>query len=235
MCKANPNLNLATADGSSPSELAVFTGQRQMLQTLLAHKADPSYARASRDGNSLLMMAAFKGHFDIAKDLCAAGADFNHENHKGQFVGDILSSVHQKYPYEVGLPDDEALMASAENNEADIMQLCLENGTPTGIRNQDGLSVLALASYFASVDCVKLLIKYKADPNSKGTDGSTPLLLAVFEGHTGVVQMLTEGYGDELDQTIALSQNTTALYLACQENRVDMVQLLLRHSKVAMD
>ena len=230
--KADPNL--CVADGSAPAELAVFTGMKSQLEKLLEHKIDPSHARA-RDGNSLLMMAAFKGEFEMARMLTDAGADVHHANNDGHTVRDILSSVHKKHPFEVNLPDDEALMVGAENDDVPLLQAAVKSGTDLGERNEDGLTALGLASYFGSVNSVDVLIEAKSDPNTSGDDGSTPLMLAVFEGNADVVKRLTTGYGPALDQTVPLAQNTTALYLACQENRVDMVKLLLEHSVEALE
>ena len=230
--KADPNQTIA--DGSAPAELAVFTGLLPELKMLLQHKVDASHVRKS-DGNSLLMMAAFKGEFEMASELVKAKADIHHVNDSDHTMRDILSAVHQKHPFEVGLPDEEAMIVAAENDDVDMLTRCLECGTDIDERNEEGLTALALASYFGCMACLKVLMQHKADPNVVGEDGSTPLLVAVFEGHDDVVESLVKTYGDALDQTVALTQNTTALYLACQENRPGMVKVLLEHSKVALE
>jgi len=216
-------------------ELAIFSGKLDYLKLLLAHRADASHVRRN-DGNSLLMMAAYKGEFEMAKELTAAGADFSHKNRRGHCVRDILSAVHQKHPFEVGLPDDEALVVAAESNDTALLEKCIAVGTPVDTQNEEGLTALALASYFASLDCVNALIQHKADPNIRGDDGGTPLLLATYEGHVDVVRALTNGYdAASLDQAVTLNRNTTALYLASQDNRVDIIKALLAHSKDGLE
>jgi len=79
------------------------------------------------------------------------------------------------------------------------------------------------------------LCEAKANPNYVPPDGAPPLVLAVSQGHADVVQELCQSYGTELRQTITAAKNCTALYLACQEGREDIVRHLLNHSAEAID
>ena len=202
----------------------------------------------------------------------AAGALLVHKNVDGHDVRDILQGVHQKRlcDADVCIPDEESLLEATETNDRSLLQLCLSAKTSLDIHNDDGVSPLGLASYFCSTECVRLLAEHKADPNAVARNGATPLLLAVHEGHTDVVRVLTARYSavfmsmfmlravlqqaqraltrifprhtvcfsyssGELDQTITLGNNTTALYIACQEGRSEIVDLLLKHSTATVD
>ena len=222
-------------DGAYPAEIALFLGQQKLLRALLAAKADAGYRRKA-DGNSLLMMAAHEGHFDILRDLYHAGAHTSPRNRDGHTMEDILYSHHQKRLCDVGLPDVEALMVAAENDDTALMSKCISCKTPLNNRNRDEVTALGVACYFNSVACVKLLAGSKADPNIAGQNDATPLHLAVHQAHDHVVAALTEGYSEsELDQAALLGRSTSALHTACQEGLDKIVHLLLNHSIAARD
>ncbi len=138
----------------------------------------------------------FEGHFDIVRALHAAGAPVRHRNLDGHDVVDILGSVHNgKRLCDVGLPDEDGLLQAAEHGDVELLRRCIASGTPLDARNEAGVTAIALASYFQSTPCLRVLAEHKADPNIVGDNGAVPLLLAVHEGHQDVVEALTRGCG----------------------------------------
>ena len=183
-----------------------------------------------------MMLAGYKGQFGMVKDIYTAGGDVKHANSNDQTLRDVVFSLHGKHLCQIGLPDEESLLIASENNDVATVVECLRCGTDINCRNRDGLPGLGLACYFKCEDVVKQLVKDRADPNIYSNSGASCLILAVNEHHNNIVRTLLDGYNeDEIDQTHAMNHNCTALYLACQEGHADLVEMLLAHSKKAID
>lgn len=72
---------------------------------------------------------------------------------------------------------------------------------------------------------VKLLLENKADIHAKITyDGTTPLILAVLNGHSAITRVLVEENAN-LQATDTIKHNT-ALHIACEKSFKDIVQIL---------
>ena len=97
------------------------------------------------------------------------------------------------------------------------------------------MTALSIASYFGSTDACKMLCASKANPNHVAANGTTPLILAVSQNRVAVVESLIQAFGEDLDQSITIKKNVTALYLACQDGRGRIVEQLLQHSLSALE
>jgi ankyrin repeat protein len=82
-----------------------------------------------------------------------------------------------------------------------------------------------LAAYFGLDEAVKLLLADRVDPDSKNTEGQTPLLWAAEKGHDAVVRLLLEHKADINAKTN--NNRWTALYVAAKNGHERVVQLLL--------
>lgn len=69
------DVDVRDADGSTPLMKAVFIGNRQFAETLIAHGADVNARNAH--GSTPLMIAAHAGRNEIARLLIENGADVN--------------------------------------------------------------------------------------------------------------------------------------------------------------
>ena len=227
--KADPSI--ASHDGTTPAEFAVFQGLPDILQHLIDAKVSPNFTRES-DGNTLLMLAAYEGHFDILRNLVACGGHSVDAvtNKKGQSVQHIVSEIHGKFLFEVGIADSEGLHVAAENDDAGVLRTCLSLKTNVDCRNEEGLTAMCLAAYFNSTGAINVLADAKADPNLHGDDGASPLILAVHEGHHAAIECLVSRFSQSLDFEYRMKNDYTALYLACQEGRTEIVRSLLSTS-----
>ena len=74
----------------------------------------------------------------------------------------------------------------------------------------------------------EILGNYEVDINGGG--GDAPLLCAVLSGHPDVVRRLLDYPGVRLDQN-AFFSGDTALHMACEMNRLSIVNLLCQDSR----
>jgi uncharacterized protein len=103
-----------------------------------------------------------------------------------------------------------SLFNAVENNDIKELKLLLDKGATTNAYDDDSDNVLIDATLFASIDCMKLLLQNKANPNLKNKYGETPLMLCVND----VTKMkLLLQYGADINDS-SLSGNT-ALLIAC--------------------
>ena len=217
-----------THHGSTPVDVALFTGHLPTCSLLFDYGVSPTYCRRS-DNSSAMMLAGFPGHWEIVVDIFKRGGDLLAQNKHGDTLRDIVEQQHDMALWQTGLPDEEALFIAAEENNVELIDKLLALETSVNCINDDKFTPLMLASYFGSTDTVNKLLDHGAGAtvNNIGNDGSTALILASFGGHVEVCSTLIKRCTDPvLDQTIALKQGATALYMACQENRTEIVSVL---------
>ena len=81
-------------------------------------------------------------------------------------------------------------------NRSKIVQLLLERGADTSIKysnpNQEHNTPLLIASVEGYADCVRLLLKYKANLETLNTNGDTALMLAAEHRNNDCVRLLLE-------------------------------------------
>jgi uncharacterized protein len=99
---------------------------------------------------------------------------------------------------------------AVENNDIKEVKLLLDKGASLNAYDDDSDNVLIVATLFASIDCMKLLLQNKANPNLKNKYGLTPLMLCVND--LNKMKLLLQ-YGANINDS-SLSGNT-ALLIAC--------------------
>lgn len=128
------------------------------------------------------------------------------------------------------MTDDEfAELASqlfdlARHGDAPALQRLLDKGLPPNVRNQNGDTLLMLASYHGHIDAVKTLLAAGADANMPNDKNQLPLAGAAFKGDLGVAKVLVSK-GAEVNGCAA--DGRTALMMAAMFNRTDFVTFLL--------
>ncbi len=101
--------------------------------------------------------------------------------------------------------------AVRENNIKEVRSF-IQHGADVNAYDDDSDNVLINAAIYASADCMKLLLKKKADPNLKNKYGQTPLMLCTHE--LKKMKLLLQ-YGADINAK-SKSENT-ALFIACSE------------------
>lgn len=190
---------------------AARRGYLAVCQVLLEHGADPNDADpdsfAGPSGYTALTAAVVNGHDKIAKLLFEYGADPNVST--GDKVGTSLIEF-------VAAQRDPQLLKLLLQNGADVHRsgwLSLDLGVTalhivTGIdleknrcgsrRRTDSRITEPPDQHVRDLECVRLLLEYGVDPNTRNEHGATPLLFAALAGNREICDLLIEN-GATLD------------------------------------
>ena len=113
-----------------------------------------------------------------------------------------------------------------------------ERKTALETKTKDGdhiITPLIIAARNGNVDSVKILLRYKADIEARGTlkvhtgeviEGCTPLWAAVGTGQLDVVELLIERNAEVDSRTL---KDSTPLRVAAYDGRLDIVSCLVEH------
>ena len=198
------DVNTAQGDGSTALHWAVYNGNAEMVQMLLARGANVK-ATTRLGALTPLMMAAKSGDADIVQLLTDAKADVLSPNANGT----------------------TPLMFTAASGQASVVKLLLDRGADVNAADTtNGQTPLMFAAAQGRIDAVKLLTARRADPNAitkvspiitmterykKQTDG---------KGTRGIT-----GEGGRSDVTAM--GGMTALMFAAREGYLDTVKELV--------
>ncbi|MHB1949057.1 MAG: ankyrin repeat domain-containing protein [Gammaproteobacteria bacterium] len=161
MPKTKHNLNIANKDGETLLHIAAEKGLEAIMDSIL--KIDPTLIfKKDKAGNTPLHTLAKSSNVKLIDRLAteAKGLDFNIPNRAGE------RPVH--------------IAAQFGNNE--MIKTLIKHGA-INIPDEEGNSLLHLAARHGKVNTMKMLIDdFKADLESKNSQGQTPLFLAVLKG-----------------------------------------------------
>ena len=174
--KSGVDVNKPGARGTPPIVVASVQGLEAMVDLLIAAGADVNQPDRA-GGITALQGAALGGHLGVVRKLIAAGA--------------ILDA-----PF--GQPHTTALSLALRRNHWPVAQILVEAGANPNVHvegpgappDQQGVTPLIYAASVNNVPFVALLVKHQADLERRKSDGLTPLLAAVFNGHLEVVREL---------------------------------------------
>uniref|UniRef100_A0A3Q2XS79 Uncharacterized protein n=1 Tax=Hippocampus comes TaxID=109280 RepID=A0A3Q2XS79_HIPCM len=156
------------------------------------------------DGHSALSAALLEGHGEVAELLMRRGADTDVRDAEGRPLLYLLVLEGRLH----------------------MSTLLLEKGgPPLESRDPEGRTALHVASWRGHVDAVDLLLKHGADPNAQDVEGRPPLHSAAWTGRVDVGRRLL--LASTVDINLACHQGATALSVAAQQGRADVVALLL--------
>jgi ankyrin repeat protein len=199
------DINAKAWQGKTPLLTAVELGYPAVTDVLLANKAD---VNAPDDfGNTPLVPAAEKKQMKIIQALLAAGANPNLENKDGRTPFSVAAASGSPEIVKLFLaakadPNggrlDAPLLVAIHAGDAVTTELLLQTGANPNAKGEDDWqpSVLggfgrpvgrgsetpmALAVSTKQLPMVKLLLKFKADPNDSQTYGQSVLFSAVLD------------------------------------------------------
>lgn len=225
-------------DGSQPvhfaCQAAAGNGTVAALQHLLSAGADPNSrtgvvappdARGrpkdnpSEDelegGRTPLMVGAFEGN-----PACV------------QVLSNLIGSEGKKVPLDLAdVSGTTALSYAAQANQLEVLDLLLEAGARVDVPSRDGRAALHFAAFLGHFDVAKRLVDAGANVNQPAalTNGAglghTPLLIASFQGHYKIVQMLLK---HDANIEIGARDGATPLIAAASGGHMKIVKALLK-------
>jgi len=117
-----------------------------------------------------------------------------------------------------------ALIAAAENGDAESVRLLLDAGADMNATNNDGDTALILAAVQGHAEIVRLLLDRGANVEATDSDGYTAFIVAAASSHAEIVRLLLDR-GADINATN--HDGNTSLIEAAQNGYADIVRLLL--------
>lgn len=183
-------------------------GQIDVVRALLLFGADLN-ARGY-DGSTALALATLRRKEDVAEFLIQEGADVNTT---------LIEGKAQRY----GI---NPLCNAAERGLFKTVGLLVQRGADLEFQDTDGDTPLSLAIQTGEEAIVEFLIEAKANVNSIGVKGHTPLFFSVE--HPKIMRLLLEnGAAEMIDHTNIYGLN--ALDTAAIKKQPEAVELLMEY------
>jgi len=204
LLEAGARIDAVGPDLSTPLQLAVRGGRREVVELLLAKGANTEWRDAS--GCAALHDAAQLKAKDIASLLLEHGADV-----------DIGSTGGSNY-------GTTALMASANLGDLDMIKLLLGHGAQIEQADRTGRTALIVAAMAGWVDAAKLLLERHAKLEATDQEGGTAFMMAAKVGQLEIVKFLLKS-GARIAATNGFG--FTALHEAADRGHVQVVEFLL--------
>ncbi|MGD2133890.1 MAG: ankyrin repeat domain-containing protein, partial [Maricaulaceae bacterium] len=166
--------------GNSPVVVAVYGGDREIVETLIAAGADIG----DRE-HSVLAAAIWTGEDELIESLIERGAALTAEavnaaiwKHDGALAANLMAR---------GAPTDEgALHAAIWTHDAALVEALVDAGA------RAGAEALAAAVWAGDEDLVERLVDRGAEVNPANPEGDTPLVAAIMSGRAGMVELLLD-------------------------------------------
>ncbi|XP_071104740.1 ankyrin-3-like [Haliotis cracherodii] len=201
------DINSKGVDGLTPVLVAAFLGYRAVFVYLVEIGADTS--RVDDTGNNILHLACRGDNVEMVKYL-----------HTQNMV-DINSK---------GVDGMTPVLVAAFLGKRAVFEYLVEKGADTSVVDSDGNNILHLACRGDKMEMVKyLLTQNMVDINSKGVDGMTPVLMAVYWGYRAVFEYLLE---KGADTSRVDSDGNNILHIACRGENVEIVKYVLTQNMV---
>jgi ankyrin repeat protein len=192
LIKAGADVRMANRYGATPMSEAAQRGDTEILRLLLKAGADPESPNA--EGQTALMEVARTGNIEAAKLLLQHGAKVDaREQWGGQTA--LLWAAAQSQPQMVRFLLSKHADPNARAVVRDWQRRVTAEGRPKNM-NRGGFTPLLYAAREGCVDCVRELLKGKADINLTDPDGTTPLVLTLMNGHWDTAKLLIESGAD---------------------------------------
>jgi ankyrin repeat protein len=208
LLEAGADFRVTNRTGARPLYLAAINGSAELIKLLLDAGEDPNAVLTS-EGETVLMLTAYTGNPEAVAVLLDRGADINARQFRGQ----------------------TAVMWAGAEGHTGVVKLLIDRGADLTLssaastkperRPAGGMTALLFASRQGKVDTARALVEGGADVNQTGADNTSPLLIAVVNGHYEIASMLIE-HG--ADPSTADNNGRTPLYAAIDLRNVQWSQ-----------
>jgi ankyrin repeat protein len=204
---AGANAKAANRYGVTALSLACTNGSAPMIEKLLNAGADPN--ETGPQAETALMTVAHVGSVPAAKVLLAHGAKVDaRESWHGETA--LMWAAAQRHPEMMSAlitaGADVNALSTVVKWDRQVTAEPRDKWLPLG-----GFAPVMFAAREGCVECVKVLLDAKANPNQADPDGITPIVNSLMNGHTDVAAYLVE-HG--ADPNLADKTGRTALYAA---------------------
>jgi ankyrin repeat protein len=219
------DVNARLEDGSTPLMWAVYRGDHQLVNLLLARRADPDLRNVL--GSSALNEAVDLGDAELVSMLLKAGADPDLGNEDNQTplmraarngalpIVELLVQAGARVNARESLRGQTPLMWAVAARSTEVVQFLLRHGAEADVRadsidwgNQitsepraqyrpaGGLTPLLYAAREGCTECARLLLKAGADIDRPTPEGVTPLMTALDNMHYDTADFLLDAGAD---------------------------------------
>jgi ankyrin repeat protein len=204
---AGAEIDLPNGNGITPLMVAADAGQCEAMQLLLKRGAQVNLQAAGGDNNSALHYAARSGHIQAIKILIGARNTID------------LPNIHGLTP----------LMLSSARGHLGAVQELVRQGANINMHAAGSHSItsLFLAAELGRHNVVEFLLKSGAEVDLANDQGTTPLMIAAYSGHSETMQLLID-HGAQINAQAAVNHNMTALLQAVYHGRLAATALLLK-------
>src|SRR5580658_1171410 len=213
LIRAGANVKAANRFGATPLSLAATSGNAAMIEKLLKAGEDAN-AVVSESGDTALMVAARTGKPDAVAMLLNHGADVNKTNAQGQTALMWAAAERNSAAVQV-LIEHKADLAAKTHPAPPPKPLDTIFSAPFPV---GGMTALLFAARQNDMKSAAALLAAGADVKQTAQDGTSPILVAILNGHYALANFLLE-HG--ADPNAVDGKGRAALYAAVDMRNLD--------------
>lgn len=148
------DVNKCDENGLTPILLAAEFSDMDTVKLLIKNGADPLFL--DKMGGSMLHAAAKGGNLDLISYCVKQGFNIDLKDKEGS----------------------SSILVAAEYSQVDAVQLLVSLAADFNAANELGVNILHLAAQEGNIELAKYCIEQNIDPNSRDTEGNTPIMFA---------------------------------------------------------
>ncbi|XP_071084549.1 serine/threonine-protein phosphatase 6 regulatory ankyrin repeat subunit B-like [Haliotis cracherodii] len=229
------DLTLVDNNGNSLLHIACNGGNTAIVQYLVS----PSNINTrGQNGWTPVMMAAFKGHQSVFELLVSENADLTLVDNNGDILlhnacygGNTAIVQYLVSPSNVNTRGQNKwtpLMMAAVKGHQSVFDLLVSKDADLTLVDKNGNSLLHVACYGGNTAIVQYLVS-PSNVNTRGQNEWTPVMMAAFQGHQSVFDLLVS---KNADLTLVDKNGNSLLHLACNGGNTAIVQYVVSPSNV---
>ncbi|KAF5642482.1 ankyrin repeat [Fusarium tjaetaba] len=190
--------------GCPPTLIAAWRNRVSTLDLILRSEPKPDLTIEDNTGDNLLIAAVRLGNPEVVKLIVDAGADTKN-----------------------GRKAHGLVRAAVRSGSHAVVRILVEAGAKLEMDAEDEQAPLSLAATNGLVECVRVLLDHKADPDANSSYG-TALYAAVEKEHLDVVRLLLE-HDPKPSMDIAPPYKDSLFIRAICTGNIELVSLLIKY------